>query len=51
MRVSLFSLLLGGGLRGRLRCEDDEYDPAGFKVPEHFREPEFISRDNHDWFF
>jgi hypothetical protein len=50
-RVSLFSLLLVGGLRETLGCGNDEHDPSGFKVPEHFREPEILSRDNSGWLF
>ena len=37
-RVSLFSLLLG----------NDEHNPSGFDVPEHFREPEVPGQENHD---
>jgi hypothetical protein len=46
--VSLFSLLLGG-LRGGLGCGNDEHDPSGLDVPEHFREPEFLGRDDNGW--
>lgn len=51
MRVSLFSLSLGGGFRMGLRCGNDAHGLASFKVPEDFREPEFICRDNHDLLF
>jgi len=36
-----------GGWRGALGCGDDEHDPAGFDVPEHFREPEVLGQENH----
>ena len=35
------SLLLCG-LREALYCRNDEHNPSGFDVPEHFREPEFL---------
>jgi hypothetical protein len=31
---------------GALGCGDDEHRPACFDVPEHFREPEVLSREN-----
>jgi trehalose-6-phosphatase len=46
-RVGLFSLPLGGE-RGMLCCGDDEHDPSGFDVPEHFRELEVQGQENHD---
>jgi hypothetical protein len=47
-RVSLFPLLLRGS-QGTLCCRDDDYDLSGFDVPEHFREPEVLGHQNHDW--
>jgi hypothetical protein len=29
------------------RSQDDEYNPSGFDVPEHFREPDVLGRENH----
>jgi hypothetical protein len=36
---------------GSLFWENNAHDPSGFDVPEHFREPEFMSLDNHDHLF
>ena len=46
-RVSLFSLRLFGSVE----CGNDEHDLSGFKVPENFREAEFVGVDNDGWLF
>ena len=37
------------GLRSALLrlCRNDEHNPSGFDVPEHFREPDVLGRENH----
>lgn len=41
------SLLLCGSQEA-VCCRNDEHDPAGFDVLEHFREPEVLGHQNHD---
>jgi hypothetical protein len=42
------SLTLIGGVS---RCGNDQHNPSGFDVPEHFREPEVLGLDNHRFLF
>ena len=48
-RVSLF--LCRSVARGSLFREDYAHYLSGFDVPEHFREPEFLGPDSHDFLF
>jgi hypothetical protein len=47
--VSLFSCRSVAS--GALFWKNDAHDPSGFDVPEHFREPEFMSLDSNDFLF
>jgi hypothetical protein len=46
--VGLFPLLSVGGVPGG---RNDAYDPSGFDVSEHFREPEVRGQHNHSFLF
>jgi hypothetical protein len=38
-------------LAGELRGGNDEHDPSGFDMPEHFRKPEFPGLENNGRLF